>query len=108
MTFHQTKIISPTSHTFNRTLILGLLFVCLFALSGFYVFQLTEIARDRNIIQNHKLNIIELTQTNKNSEINFAQINSLESVETLVQNLNFEKIGKISYIRILEPAMAIK
>ena len=106
MTFHQTKIISSTS--ISHTLILSLLSVCLIAFLGFYVFQLTEIARDRNFIQNYKLNIIELTQTNKSSEINFAQANSLESVETMVQNLNFEKIGKIHYIRILEPAMAIK
>ena len=106
MTFHQTKTISSTSISY--ALLLGLLSVCLFGLLGFYVFQLNEIAKDRNFIQNYKLKIIEFTDENKNSEINFAQINSLESVETLVQNLNFEKIGKIHYIRILEPAMAIK
>ena len=89
-------------------MILGLLTACLLGLLGFYVFQLNEMARDRNLIQNYKLKIIESAQANKNSEINFAQINSLESVEILVQNLNFEKIGKINYIRILEPAMAVK
>ncbi len=102
--FNQTKIISPIRHA----MIFGLLSVCLFCLLGFYVFQLNEMAQDRNIIQNYKLKIIESAQANKNSEINFAQINSLGSIETLVQNLNFEPIGKINYIRILEPAMAIK
>ena len=104
MTFCKTKTISSISHI----MILGLLVVCFSGLLGFYVFQLNQIAGDRNIVQDYKLKIIEFTQTNKNSEINFAQINSLESVEILVQNLNFEKIGKINYIRILEPAMAVK
>ena len=80
--------------------ILILCSVCLVGLFGLYVFQLNEVAQDRNLARSYKLRIIELAQANKNSEINFAQINSLESIETLVQNLDFEKIGKIHYIRI--------
>ena len=104
MLFSQTKTIFSLSHI----TLLGLIMVSIVALFGFYVFQLNEMAQDRYLVENCKQKINEIISANKNLEINFTQTNSLQSIETLVQNLNFETIDEIHYIRILEPAMAAR
>ena len=49
-----------------------------------------------------------MTGENKFLEVSSAMINSLESVDGRVQELGFEKIGKIHYIQIIESSAVTK
>jgi hypothetical protein len=58
--------------------------------------------------QRYQIRIAELTGENKFLEVNSANINSLENVDSRVQELGFEKIGKIHYIQIIESSAVTK
>lgn len=83
-------------------------FICIAALLGFYVFQINQMAETGYLIENCEERINKLSLENKNLAINFARVNSLENIEQMVNSLNFEKQGQISYIRIIESAVAAK
>ncbi len=64
--------------------------------------------RETYLIQNYQRKIKELSQENKTLEINFFQANSLSTIESLVKNLNFEKVERIHYIQVLESQVVAK
>lgn len=107
----------PISHTrlsllriprLNFAAVWILCLLCAVALLGLYIFQINKMAESSYLIENYEKNLGELTQENKSLEINFAQLNSSENIESLVKNLNFEKVEKIHYIRILGGAVVVK
>jgi len=71
------------------------------ALLVFYIFQENSIVQNIYLLNNYERKLTELQEDYKNLEIKFAEINSLENLESLVQNLNYEKIEKIRYIQVL-------
>ena len=83
-------------------MILG--FVLIVLLLIFYVFQVNEVTRASFLISNYQKKIEELSQKNKNLEINFSQLD----LGPLLKNLGYEKIEKIYYIQILETQMVTK
>ncbi len=105
-----TKTLSPNHlYPINLKLFWFLSLVLILVLLGFYVFQVISMNERAFTFQAEQNKIEELSEQNKALEIEFSQTNSLERIETLVKNLNFEKVGnKIHYIRVLEGAVAKK
>jgi hypothetical protein len=75
-------------------------------LIGFCIFQVNSLITKGYLVQNYEKQLNDLTVENEGLEIKFGKINSLENIDTLVKNLNFEKVDKIYYIRILEGQVA--
>lgn len=89
--------------------------ICLFSLSilvgallMLYVFQINEITKISYLTKIYEKQIDEISQENKNLEISHSQLSTLENIETLVQNSNFEKVTQIKYIQILDSTVAAK
>lgn len=84
---------------------------CLFSvifLCIFFVFQINQVTQASYLVLEHQKQIQGLSQAKENLETNFVQNNSLEDIDSLAQELNFEKQGKIHYIKVLEGAVAAK
>ncbi len=77
-------------------------------LSIFFVFQINQVTQASYLVLEHQRQIKGLSQAKENLETNFVQNNSLQDIGTLAQELNFEKQGKIHYIKVLEGAVAAK
>ena len=75
-------------------------------LIGFCIFQVNSLITEGYLVKNYEKQLNVLTVENKNLEIQFGKINSLENLNALVQSLNFEKVDKIYYIRVLEGQVA--
>lgn len=70
-------------------------------LLGLFFFQQNTLVKQRNLLAEYTVRATELTDQNENLELGFIEKNHLESVETIVQKLNFEKAEKVHYIRVL-------
>src|SRR3990167_9998621 len=81
-------------------LVLAPLLVIVFLV--FYVFQINaEISESYSILEYQK-KIDQISEENKNLQITSLQVNSLENIKPLISTLNFEKAGKVNYIRVLD------
>lgn len=78
------------------------------SLLAFYIFQISTFVLESYQAQNHQKKMNELLQENKVLEINSVKINSLENIETKIQELGLEKIDKIHYIQVLENPVVTK
>lgn len=83
-------------------------FVSVISFSIFFVFQINQVTQASYLVLEHERQIQGLSQSKENLETNFVQNSSLQDIETLAQELNFEKQGKIHYIKVLEGAVAAK
>lgn len=81
-------------------------FCAVLSLSVLYVFQINRMVQGAYLINSYQKQINELTQTNKNLEINLAQISYLENIQNKTQELNFQKVQKIKYVQILDSSLA--
>lgn len=75
-------------------------------LLAFYIFQISDVVSRGYQIQNYQKKLNKLSEETKLLEINSAQINSLGGIEERIQEMGFEKVGKIHYIQILESQIA--
>lgn len=80
-------------------LFLGLALIA--ALLVFYIFQVNGVTQASFSLVNCEKQISEIAKENKALENNFSGISSLQGLEALVQNLNFEPVGKVNYIQIM-------
>ncbi len=72
------------------------------AFLAFYIFQINaEISESYSILQ-YQEKIDQISEENKNLQITSLQANSLERIKPLISTLNFEKAGKVNYIRVLD------
>ena len=92
---------------FSRLFLLFSL-ISIISLLVFTVIQINQITQESGLILTCQKNIEELSQKNQDLEIKLFQSNSFESIELLAQNLNYEKVGKIHYIKILESTAIAK
>jgi len=83
-------------------------FISIISLLVFTVIQVNQITKESGLILGYQKNIEELSQKNQGLEIKLFQSNSFESIKLLAQNLNYEKVGKIHYIKILESTAIAK
>ena len=75
-------------------------FIFIVFLLSLYIFQVSEVTKAGFFVSSYEKELNELAQKNKNSEINFSQVNSLANLETLLMSLNYEKVGQVYYIRV--------
>jgi hypothetical protein len=98
--------------TINRKKDLRLFFVISVILItvflSFYIFQVSLMIKRTSLIESYEKQITEINIQNKKLEIVFSQKNSLKIDENLLKDLNFEKVAKIDYIRVLETSVAAK
>ncbi len=92
---------------FSRLFLLFSL-ISIISLLIFTIIQVNQITQESNLILTYQKNIEELSQKNQDLEIKLFQSNSFESIELLAKNLNYEKVGKIHYIKILESTAIAK
>jgi len=92
---------------FSRLFLLFSL-ISIISLLIFYIIQVNKITKESNLILTSQENIKELSQRNQDLEVGLFQNNSLENIELLAQDWNYEKIGKIHYIKILESTAIAK
>jgi len=78
------------------------------ALLFLYIFQINSTIQKTYLLQGYDKKVTGLQEGNRNLEINLAKSNSIENLEILVQNLNYEKVDKIKYIKVLEDSMVKK
>ncbi len=74
----------------------------------FYIFQINEITKLSYLMGSYEKRISSFSQDNGSLEARLSKTNSLENIEALVNNLNFEPVGKVNYIRILDDTIVTK
>ena len=77
-------------------------------LLSFYVFQINSLTSNTYLFQSYEKNINEAKEENTKLEIQLAELNSLENLEKLVENLNYERAEKVKYIQVLGGEVVIK
>ena len=73
-----------------------------FLLLALFFFQKNTLVEARAKFEDCTRRFDELTSQNENLEIGFVEKNHLKNIENIAQQLNFEKVEKIHYIRVLE------
>ena len=73
----------------------------------FYIFQINQMIKASYLIKIYEKEIEKLSEENKNLNLTFSQLNSLENLQPVIQKLGFEKVDKLDYIR-LESSMAAR
>ncbi|OGZ18028.1 MAG: hypothetical protein A2Z78_00595 [Candidatus Nealsonbacteria bacterium RBG_13_36_15] len=92
----------------NLKIICLLSFVLIWTLFILYIFQINSIIQNNYLIKNYEKESNLLSEETKNLEIKFAQINTLENIESLIKDLSYEKIEKISYIQLIGSQVVTK
>jgi len=90
-----------------RLFFLSLIFL-IASLLFFYVFQVNMMIRETSIINNYELKLSNLSKENNNLEVAFSRRNSLRNMEEKLEEMEFEKVVKVDYIRVLETSMAAR
>ncbi|MBI2626028.1 MAG: hypothetical protein HYW69_00335 [Candidatus Nealsonbacteria bacterium] len=83
-------------------------FILITALLIFYIFQIGNITQTSFLISQHEKEVVLLSQQNKNLEFVISQTGSLASLEDILSSFNYEKVGKINYIQILDGTVLAK
>ena len=102
LTLNHSLIIKPLKKLITLRLFWFLAVLSAAALLVFYVFQITAAVSKRYSIQKYEKRMSEISRENQNLEISSAQTNSLDNVTAFLGELNFEKVDKIHYIRVLD------
>ena len=66
----------------------------------FYIFQVNDKTRASFLIDNYEKQVVEISQKSEMLETNFSNLNSLAALETILNDLNYEQVGQIHYIRV--------
>ena len=93
--------------TFLRFLsLVSLIFIALFVI--FYIFQVSQQIKEKALIFNFEEKKKELYNENGRLELAFSQKNYLKNFEKSFEELGFEKIAKVDYIKVLDTSFAVK
>ena len=60
------------------------------------------------LVQLHKDKLALLSEENKELEISFSQKNSLKYLQDNLEELGYEKVARVEYIRVVDTSMAAK
>lgn len=93
---------------FNLKLFWMILFIFIFIFSIFCIFQITEMTKAGYLTETYEQEISQLLKENKVLEIASFQVGSLDNLESQIKNLNYEKVDKIHYIKVLESQIVTK
>jgi len=108
LTLNHPLIIKPLKKLITLRLFWFLAVLSAAALLVFYVFQINAAVSERYSIQKYEKRTSEISRENQNLEISSAQTNSLDNVTAFLGELNFEKVDKIHYIRVLDTQVVAK
>lgn len=107
---NQRTIALPLSSSFiyffRLATLVCLILTAIFAV--FYIFQVNQQIKEKNLILEFEKTKKEIYNENRNLEIAFSQKNYLKNLEESFEELGFEKIAKVDYIKILESSVAVK
>lgn len=78
------------------------------AILVFYIFQISEITKAVSLISKYEKEITALYQQSKELEAGLFSGNSLTDLDSALNNLNYEKVSKVYYIRVMDSEMAVK
>ncbi len=92
----------------NLKLFWILSFVLISFLSIFYIFQSIQITQESYLILDYENQIKVFDQENEGLEMNFAENYSLDDVEALAYELDYEKLEKIHYIKTTSSVVVVK
>jgi hypothetical protein len=82
--------------------------ISIFVILIFYIFQINEMTKNGYLTETYEQKISQLSKENKVLEIASSQVGSLDNLENKIRKLNYEKIGKIYYIEVLENQIVTK
>jgi len=74
----------------------------------FYIFQVSQQIKEKALIFEFEEKKKELYNENMGLELAFSQKNYLKNFEKSFEDLGFEKIAKIDYIKVLDTSLAVK
>ena len=77
-----------------------------FFLLSFYVFQIQVVMGNDYKVGEYEKDIIEFSKNNSFLEMEVDKFNSLEDIETRIENLNLVKVDELKYIFISEDRLA--
>jgi hypothetical protein len=83
-------------------------FALVFALIGFYIFQISAVTQVSFTVVDYEKKIAQLDKEFKNLQLNFSDASSLSGLEEALVARGYEKVGKIHYIQVLDSAVAAK
>ncbi len=87
---------------FNLKLCLIFAFILTLSLLAVCIYQFNRYTQEVYSIENFQKKIITLTKENKSLEVNFANTNSLENINSFLAEQNFEKVSQADYIYLLQ------
>ena len=73
-----------------------------------YIFQAGVMIQKTSLIKEYEKEVNYLVQQNKEFEVSFSKSNSLKSLEDSLEELEFEKVAQVEYIRVIDTAVAAK
>jgi predicted signal transduction protein with EAL and GGDEF domain len=107
LTLDQSIAIKPLSIKLNLKRFSLVCFAFIILLLAVYTFQANDLVRQTYSIKQYETQSVKVSQENSNLKINFSKSNSLDSVETLAANFNFEKINDAKYIQLMNNQVAV-
>lgn len=75
-------------------------------LGVFYVVQVNALVEATYLRNRHQKTLVDLRQDLEKSELSWSENSSLGKVKGLVEDLDFKRIDRVSYIRVLERVAA--
>ncbi len=101
-------VLKPLKWSFFLRIFWILSIISIITLLVFYIYQVNAGVSESYLIQKYEKNIAEVSKENQNLGISAVQINSLNNITALLEPLNFERIDKIHYIRVLDTKVVVK
>jgi hypothetical protein len=83
-------------------------FVLIVLFVVFYIFQINQQIKEKSLIFEFEQKKKELYNDNRGLELAFSQKNYLKNFEKSFEEMGFEKIAKIDYIKVLDTSFAVK
>lgn len=77
-----------------------ILLACMFALSGFYLFEVNSIAKDRFALESREQELDEIREKNIALQMLASEANSLPGLRSTSYTLQLEEVKNISYIEV--------
>jgi len=65
----------------------------------FYIFQQNSLISEGYSIQKYQRNLNKLSEETKTLEFNFSQTNSLNLIKSEIDELGFEKVDRVHYLK---------
>jgi len=106
LTLDQSIAIKPLAIKLNLKRFVFLGFILATLLLAVRIFQANDLVRQTYSVKQYEKQLAQISQQNDVLKINFAKSNSLDQVETLAANYNFEKISGAQYIQVMNSQVA--